>query len=102
MEKRNSPVYDERKRSRASITAVLRSIVAFYLAYLGFTIAQNSGTQSTTMEPLVGWAICAVFTVAAIGFGVYTLKRYQIDLKAAEISSEGSPSRSPERNQHED
>ena len=113
MDKRKSPVYDERRRSKASITAVLRSIVAFYLAYLGFTIAQNSGTEATTMEPLVGYAVCAVFTAVAIGFGVYTLKRYQIDLKAAEISSEasaqtpeissdGSPSRSEERSNHED
>ena len=102
MDQRKPPVYDEQKRSRASITAVLRSIVAFYLAYLGFTIAQSSGTEATTMTPAVGWAICAAFTAAGIAFGVYTLNRYQLDLKNAEISSQGTPPGAPERKTHED
>ena len=102
MDQRKPPVYDEQKRSRASITAVLRSIVAFYLAYLGFTIAQNSGGPDTTMQPWMGWTVFAVFTAVGIAFGVYTLKRYQIDLKNAEISSQGTPPGAPERKTHED
>ena len=85
MDKQHQPRYDERKRSKANISAVLRSIVAFYLAYLGWTIAGNSGGPDTTMEPWMGWGICAVFCAVAIAFGVYTLRRYQADLKAAEL-----------------
>ena len=85
MNRKEQPRYNEQMRSKASISAVLRSIVAFYLAYLGWTIAQNSGGEDTTMQPWMGWAICAVFMAVAIGFGVYTLKRYQADLKAAEL-----------------
>ena len=88
MNRKEQPRYDEQKRSRATISAVLRSIVAFYMAYLGWTIAQNSGGADTTMQPWQGWAICAVFMAVAIGFGVYTLKRYQTDLKAAELPPE--------------
>ena len=85
MDNKHQPRYDERKRSKANISAVLRSIVAFYLAYLGWTIAQNSGGPDTTMEAWMGWTICAVFCAVAIAFGMYTLKRYQHDLKAAEL-----------------
>ena len=88
MEKKNQPRYDEQKRSKATITAVLRALVAFYLAYLGWTIARNSGGEETTMLPWMGWAICAVFMAVGIGFGVYTMKHYQTDLKAAELPSE--------------
>ena len=100
MENKKQPRYNEQKRSRASITAVLRAIVAFYLAYLGWTIAQNSGGDNTTMQPWMGWSICAVFTVVAIGFGVYTMKRYQADLKAAELPQEEEPARSGEAGGH--
>ena len=88
MNRKDQPRYNEQMRSKASISAVLRSIVAFYLAYLGWTIAQNSGGPDTTMQTWQGWAICALFMVVAIGFGVYTLKRYQADLKAAELPEE--------------
>ena len=87
--KKTQPRYDPQKRSKATISAVLRSIVAFYLAYLGWTVAQNAGGPDTTMKPWMGWAICAVFMAVAIVFGVYTLKRYQADLKAAELPQEG-------------
>ena len=86
MEKNERPRYNEQMRSKASISAVLRSIVAFYLAYLGWTIARGAGGEDTTMQPWVGWLICGVFCAVAIGFGVYALRRYQADLKAAELS----------------
>lgn len=88
MEKKPQPRYDGQKRSKANISAVLRFVVAFYLAYLGRMIARNSGGEDTTMEPWVGKLICGVFFVAAIGFGIYSLKRYQADLKAAELPNE--------------
>ena len=88
MDRNNPPRYDERKRSRASITAVLRSIVAFYLAYLGWNVAQNSGGPNTSMETWQGWLICAVFSIVAVAFKAYTLRRYQINLKAAEIEDD--------------
>ena len=90
MNKKEQPRYNEQMRSKATISAVLRAIVAFYLAYLGWTIAQNSGGADTTMQPWVGWAIFAVFTAVAIGFGVYTMKRYQADLKEAELPEQTS------------
>ena len=85
MEKNARPQYNEQMRSKASISAVLRSIVAFYLAYLGWTIARGSGGGDTTMQPWVGWLICGIFFAVGIGFGVYTLKRYQADLKVAKL-----------------
>ena len=102
MDRNNQPRYDERKRSKASISAVLRSIVAFYLAYLGWTIAQNSGGADTTMTRPVGWLICAVFTACGIAFGVYTLKSYQRDMKEAQLPDKEAETPLPERNQDED
>ncbi len=90
MDKRPQPNYDPKKRSKANITAVLRSIVAFYLAYLGWNVAQNAGGVNTTMKPWMGWVICAVFTLVAIGFEFYTLRQYQADLKNAELPAEPS------------
>lgn len=91
--KRTQPRYDPQKRSKATITAVLRAIVAFYLAYLGWTVAQNAGGPDTSMKPWMGWAIFALFSAVGIAFGVYTMKRYQADLKAAEL---------PDREERED
>ncbi len=88
MDRKPQPNYDPQKRSKATITAVLRSIVAFYLAYLGWNVAQNAGGVNTTMKPWMGWTICAVFTLVAIGFEFYALKRYQADLKNAELPGE--------------
>ena len=85
MEKNERPRYNEQMRSKASISAVLRSIVAFYLAYLGWTIARGAGGEDTTMQPWVGWLICGVFFAVGIAFGIYALRRYQADLKAAEL-----------------
>ncbi len=88
-DRRNTqPQYDPQKRSKATIRGVLRSIVAFYLAYLGWTVAQNAGGPDTSMPKWAGWAFCAVFMAVAIGFGVYTLRRYQADLKDAELPRE--------------
>ena len=88
MDKRPQPRYNEQKRSKANITAVLRSIVAFYLAYLGWTVAQNAGGPDTSMKPWMGWAVFGVFTLVGILFEMYTLRRYQADLKAAELPAE--------------
>lgn len=93
MNRKVRPQYDAQKRSKANISAVLRFVVAFYLAYLGWTVARGAGGEDTTMQPWVGWLICGVFCLVAIGFAVYTLKRYQADLKAAELpNEEGTPS----------
>ena len=102
MNRKQQVRYDEKKRSKASITAVLRSIVAFYLAYLGWTVAQNSGGPDTTMEAWTGWTVFAVFTAVGIAFGVYTLKSYQRDLKQAQLPDERTELPSSERNDHED
>ena len=102
MERKHQPRYDERKRSKASITAVLRSIVAFYLAYLGWTIAQNSGGPDTTMQTWMGWTIFAVFTAVGIAFGVYTMKSYQRDLKEAQLPDSETPLPPSETNDRED
>ena len=88
MDRKVRPQYDAQKRSKANISAVLRFVVAFYLAYLGWTIARGAGGEDTTMQPWVGWLICGVFTLVAIGFAIYSLKRYQADLKAAELPDE--------------
>ena len=90
MDRKARPRYDEQKRSKANISAVLRFIVAFYLAYLGWTIARGGGGEDGSMEPWLAWLICGVFCAVGIGFGVYALNRYQAELKAAELPDEAA------------
>lgn len=101
MDKRPRTRYNEQKRSKANISAVLRSIVAFYLAYLGWTVARNAGGPDTTMKSWMGWAVFGVFSLVAVAFEMYTLKRYQADLKNAELPPD-EPARSDPESAEDD
>ncbi|MBP5433467.1 hypothetical protein [Ruminococcus sp.] len=79
----NGIKYDEAKRSKAGKAALLRAVVAAYIAYLAFKIvtAKDSSMNLTTAR-IIG----AAFIVADIAFAVYTYMRFQSELKAAEIT----------------
>lgn len=74
--------YDIQKRARAGTAATFRAVVAGYIAYLGWKIATAEGS---TMSPLVAKLISCAFLVAAVAFGIYTWKRWRLDLEAARL-----------------
>ena len=74
--------YDIQKRARAGTAATFRAVVAGYIAYLGWQIA-TAGDSS--MPPLAARLIGCAFIVAAIAFGIYTWKRWRLDLEAARL-----------------
>ena len=74
--------YDIQKRARAGTAATFRAVVAGYIAYLGWKIATAGGGS---MPPLAAKLIATAFIVAAIAFGIYTWKRWRLDLEAARL-----------------
>lgn len=74
--------YDIQKRAKAGTTATFRSVVAGYIAYLGWKVATAEGGS---MPPLAARLIGCAFLVAAAAFGIYTWKRWRLDVEAARL-----------------
>ena len=74
--------YDIQKRARAGTAATFRAVVAGYIIYLGWKIATAEGSS---MPPLAAKLIGVAFITAALAFGVYTWKRWRLDLEAARL-----------------
>ena len=84
--------YDSAKRTRATNTAVLRAIVAAYLAYLGFDLLRDWIRGTSTLSPAFAWTVGLGFIAAAIAFGFYTWKRWKQELEAAALQAPESGS----------
>ena len=74
--------FDIQKRTRANTTASFRALVVGYLAWLGWKIAN---AEEGSMSALTAQLISAAFMIAALGFGVYTWKRWRSDLESARL-----------------
>ena len=81
----NGVKYDAEKRLKAGKAAVLRIVVAVYIAYLAFKIA---AAKDTSMSLAASRIIGAVFFAAAAAFAVYAVRRYMSEIKAAKICDE--------------
>lgn len=77
--------YDLQRKARAGTSAGLRGLVAAYLIYLGWKILNGALAGSFPAGQWIGVLIGVAFILAALGFGVYILRRYRLDLKAAEL-----------------
>lgn len=77
--------YDAEKRARAGRGAVLRVLVAVYIAYLAFKIffAEDT-TMSVTLCRIIG----IVFIAADIAFIVYSYNLFHREMKDAVITEE--------------
>ena len=71
-------------QNKAATAAVLRAVVAGYIFFLGWKIATG---ESESMGSLTARLIGGAFMLAAVCFGVYIFKRWQID-KAAQNTEE--------------
>ncbi|MBP0966659.1 MAG: hypothetical protein J5722_03405 [Oscillospiraceae bacterium] len=68
-------------QNKAATAAVLRTVVAGYIFFLGWKIATE---ESDSMSSLLARLIGGVFMLAAVCFGVYIFKRWRIDQAAQE------------------
>ncbi len=66
--------------------ALLRGLVALYLLYTAYELCFRVVDES--IPDWVRIAVGAVMALAAIGFGVYTYKRYRADCEAAVLTDE--------------
>ena len=77
--------YDVQQRARAGTRATLRALVAGYLAYLAWQIVKGVRSGESTMTPAVGYAIAALFVLAAAAFAVYLIRQWRLETEAARL-----------------
>ena len=83
---RNQQQYDAQKKARAGTRAILRTVVALYLIYLGYNILKGTVHGESSLPLWLGYLAGIVFIAAALGFGVYIYRRWRMDLEAAILS----------------
>ena len=64
--------YDTAKRTKVNNLAVLRAVVAAYLAWLGFSLIRDCLRGASTLSPAFSWTAGLVFIAAALAFVYYT------------------------------
>lgn len=88
-----------RMRAKANNIAVLRTVVAGYLTYLGGSLVWDRLQGESTLAPAMAWGLGLLFVAAGLGFGLYTWKRWQADAKVAEkaaAEAQDGPEEPPE------
>lgn len=73
--------YDSQKRAKAGTSAVLRVVVAAYVAFLGVRLIKGA-------ESILFTVIGIVFILSAVGICFYTYRRWRIDSDASRIPPE--------------
>ncbi|MDO4990709.1 MAG: hypothetical protein Q4E45_09420 [Eubacteriales bacterium] len=77
--------YDAAKRTRANNLAVLRALVAAYLAWLGFSLIRDCVRGASTLSPAFAWTGGLVFIAAAFAFAFYIRRQWKRELAAARL-----------------
>lgn len=82
----NPEKYDLALRNRALSMLVLRGAVAIYLVYLGGSLIYEWLSGISGLPAYVVWGGGILFITGGALFGLYVWRRFQKDLKAAEIT----------------
>ncbi len=77
--------YDVQRRARAGTGATLRALVAGYLIYLAWQIVKGVRSGETNMPPALAYGAAIFFTLAAIAFVVYLIRRWRAEVEAARL-----------------
>ena len=77
--------YDVQRRAKAGTGATLRALVAGYLLYLAWQIVKGVRSGESSMNPAIAYAAAAFFTLTAIAFVVYLIRRWRADVEAARL-----------------
>ncbi len=92
MEKKKYRIADKRS---ADMRALLRALVAVYLLYTAYELCFRVADES--IPDWVRVAVGAAMALAAVGFGVFTWKRYRADCEDAVLTDEELEQLSRER-----
>jgi len=85
--KKGRKQYDVEQKSKAKTRVLLRALISAYLMYLAYQLI-FLGESDSALPAAVCWLAGGIFAVAAIAFGIYSWKQYQISLKESELPSE--------------
>ena len=88
--------YDAAKRTRANNLAVLRALVAAYLAWLGFSLIRDCLRGASTLSPAFAWTVGLVFIAAALAFAFYIRRQWKRELAAARLPKPEANEADPE------
>ena len=88
--------YDAAKRTRANNLAVLRAVVAGYLAWLGFSLIRDFLRGTSTLSPAFAWTAGLVFIAAALAFAFYIWRQWKRELAAARLPKPEANEADPE------
>ena len=88
--------YDAAKRTRANNLAVLRALVAAYLAWLGFSLIRDCVRGASTLSPAFAWTAGLVFIAAALTFAFYIRSQWKRELAAAKLPKPEANEADPE------
>ena len=88
--------YDMAKRTKANNLAVLRAVVAAYLAWLGFSLIRDCVRGASTLSPAFAWTVGLVFIAAALAFAFYIWRQWKRGLAAARLPKPEADGTDPE------
>ena len=88
--------YDMAKRTKANNLAVLRVLVAGYLAWLGFSLIRDCLRGASTLSPAFAWTAGLVFIAAALAFAFYIWRQWKRELSAAKLPKPEANEAEPE------
>ena len=88
--------YDTAKRTRANNLAVLRALVAAYLAWLGFSLIRDCVRGASTLSPAFAWTVGLGFIAAALAFAFYIWTQWKRELAAARLPKPEANEADPE------
>ena len=75
--------YNEKKLKKAQLSGALRAVVAICLGFFGYKILT---ADETTMDMATAWTFGALFILACIAFGGYTIYRFVTDMNDAKLN----------------
>ncbi|MDR1002791.1 MAG: hypothetical protein LBL82_05940 [Oscillospiraceae bacterium] len=80
--------YDFHLKNKAITGLGLRLAVAGYVCFMAYQIVSNALAGDTSMSVATAVTFAVIFSVAALGFAVYSVMAYQAALSRAEIKPE--------------
>lgn len=78
------------KRNRAGGFFALRLAAAAYLAWLGIDLLRSYLAGGSGLSAALSWGFGLAFPLAALGFGIYSFRRYRRETADAESPAENS------------
>lgn len=87
----NGKKYDEKLKSKAFMGLIMRIVVCGYVLYTVYMLAMGTASGKSSMPILCTVLFCGLFSLASLGFAVYSVKSFLKALKSAELDDMREP-----------